>query len=105
MSTATAPPIKRQSSTTVEQHTDVPTATKSAEYKLKRLLAQTLFMAAIVLPTIWLMDVYADFLGPYRWLLIFLIASGTAVGIIMSAILAGTMFTDFDDDDDMRDEF
>jgi hypothetical protein len=106
MSTITAPPIMRQSSKDHESRTNIPPPeTKSAEYKAKRMLVETLFIAAFILPIVWLMDVYVDFLGPYRWLLVFLFVSGTAVGIIMSAILAGTMFADADDDDDLHHEY
>ena len=72
--------------------------------QVQKTLCATLAIAAFVLPTIWLVDVYVDFLGPYHWLLIFLLASGAVVAIIMSAMLAGTMF-DEDDDDECRNVF
>jgi hypothetical protein len=106
MTSAVTPSTNAEAGGEIGRRPDDKRPANSADEKAKRFLFQTVAIAVFVLPAIWFFDLLADFLGPHRWLLVFLVVSGTVAGLIISAIFAGTMFDDDEStEDDLGDEF
>ncbi|MCA9236518.1 MAG: hypothetical protein KDA44_13675 [Planctomycetales bacterium] len=65
--------------------------------RLRDVIAQGVIVAGFVLGAVWILDLSIDFEGADRWLIFVIVPLSTVAGLILTAIIAGTIYFDSDE--------